>query len=115
VRGLTALPPGSRNLRPLQLVRAAAASRPGVESDIIGACQAADGWYTVERACGVLSLVLLCQVAAAEGHLHSTEAREALDKGQDELLQWFKEQMFSPAYTRYDPCTLRCQWCHTRA
>jgi hypothetical protein len=48
-----------------------------------------------------LNSVLLVQVAAVEGHLHSTEAREALGKGQDELLQWVKEQMFTPAYTRY--------------
>jgi malate dehydrogenase (decarboxylating) len=49
--------------------------------------------------------VEVIKVAAAEGHLHSVEAGEALDKGQDELLSWVKEQMFSPAYTslQYSP------------
>jgi hypothetical protein len=40
------------------------------------------------------------QVAAAEGHVGSADALEALAAGEDALLKWVEGQMFTPAYTR---------------
>lgn len=54
--------------------------------------------------CAVLccSCCWLCrkQVAAAEGHVGSSEALTAVAKGDEQLLKWVEEQMFTPAYTR---------------
>lgn len=52
--------------------------------------------------CCAVPAVGVCrtQVAAAEGHVGSSEALKALGKGDEQLLKWVEEQMFTPAYTR---------------
>lgn len=49
--------------------------------------------------------VEVIKVAAAEGHVGSSEALKALKNGDEELLKWVEEQMFTPAYTslQYKP------------